>query len=130
MQQKKYQEKVEITQEEYEGTYWTDTAPREQAYTYYLDGRRDIEQIHFTVIETGGGQNRPRKLHITLPVGGANFHVNYFVDNQGRVRPDQYNPDNRTEVRSEVRTQALAYLDAHRASLDEVAQEFKDKVWS
>jgi hypothetical protein len=133
MQQKKYQETVEITQGEYEGTYSTDTPERNQAYTYYRDGHRDDEHIHFTVIETGGGNNPLRKFHITLPVvdgtGTANFHVNYFVDYREGVRLDRNIPDNRTEVPSQVRTEALAYLDAHQASLDEVAEEFAAKVW-
>jgi hypothetical protein len=128
MQQKKYQGSVQITQGEYTGTYWTDTDPSEGAYHYYLDGDREIEQIHFTVINTGGGKNPPEKFHISLPVGGANFQVKYTLGGGGVIDHTQ-TFDNRNDVRSDVRTQGLAYLDAHRASLDQAAQEFANKVW-
>jgi hypothetical protein len=133
MQREKYQGSVEIAKGEYTGKYITNSPYSWNAYSYYLNGNPEVNQIHFRVIETGGGVNAPRKFHITLPVvdenGVANFHLNYFVDNRAGVRLDKYFPDNGEEVSPKVRQQAVDYLDKHRDSLNAVAKVFFAKVW-
>ena len=147
-QQRTYQEWVEITQggAEYNGDYQTKSYWDSNQYVYYLSGTPDDDHIHFSVIETGGGNNPLRKFHITVPFPSgnttANLHVNYEREDSGTVRRDRSFPRDKKdlqrepfygttidEVREAHHGAAEEYLEEHILTLDKVAQEFADNVW-
>jgi hypothetical protein len=146
--QRTYQEWVKITQggEAYNGDYQTKSYWTNNQYVYYLNGRQDDERMHFSVINTGGGKNRLRKFHITVPFPSgnttANLHVNYEREDSGTVTRDKSFPRSRSdlqrepflgttidEVREAHHSAAEEYLEEHILTLDKVAQEFADNVW-
>ncbi|WNG44166.1 hypothetical protein F0U60_08650 [Archangium minus] len=117
---------------QYNGRYVTDSSYSAQWYVYYLyvNGVRQDEAIHFTVLANGG--NTPLRLfHISKPFtrNGSTANLHVFYEWNDYTFAVAYTGNNLNELVPGLRQEAQEYLTANAAALLTAAQEFAEEVY-
>jgi|GEM_PF-5360335 len=128
---KNLQRSVTITKNKYAGTYTTQSATTASTYTYFQfqDSQKIFNLPHFTVVNTGRGNNQFSRFNITIQYPQSRFSIAIFY-RQGQPEPGRVNGQN-------IDTQNAPFAEAefllgeyfsNKRAFDAMARQFWYKV--
>jgi hypothetical protein len=111
----------------YSGTYSTKNNLTDATYSYYLNGKTNDDNPHFTVAPTGGGKEDFKRFHVTVPVEGTGERAT-AVNVGIWYTEGKYTNTNTDSLRADQKKAWDAQWSKERKTYDSMAKQFWDSL--